>query len=1058
MDNPLFNVGFPKDRPTPAEVDSLPTRVAILQGTRSGMAQAATSQAQDRLNQVEGTANTITDAMLTPANDALANIGQLQTAISTAGQQTALNAIQGPLKVGQALGYVSQGTPILTPKKGGRKGNGRSSTVQGSISESAALSGAISPMQLTDLSRAVDRPVSQPGEIIKPGVFPQTQPPTAFSGGAGGSVTGTFPIFEPPVTPGGTVTGTFPGLPPVVQPPKPGVFPVVQPPAPGGGGVVVQPPPPPAPPPCPCPNISILIPLPPQPPPNIAITVPPCPQCGAQGQPVIVPLPVAGTPVIVPAPPINIDVPPCPKCGSQLPPITIQNNTGPVNVTIPPAGGGTTPTTSPASPPPVLPPPSICETCTIPWLNLHYPDFVLASRAAQKTDYDILVDAVNLKLCCGEPLQPGCSMPFLQRMMPEFVSAAKAQGLSDDEVLQQAVNIGLCADVLYSENLGESNVGYTAPGSAAAEASEFDPSARGEAHRIVQQQINTDPTAFCNFEIPFHKPVLSVLNNFTPEQTECLAGLAKPLIDYLQFVMSTIQSTCSCDDASAIAALGLEANKLWNTQTILGKGAYYALNGLIWLLRTGACSVAQVSGLFSSATNCDGPALSAIVVVQTLMGVWKRWVGELPPMLDETLQRVQSLTCPTGLPNAAEASDLLASNFISKDQWMCFQRAAGNIPAYQEPLYKARQSRPNDEDLWQRSQYLIARLDQIAATPAAGKPGEAESITKEISTINDLFKNNGWTNEKWFTEWLNTKQWVPTTSDAIQWMIKDVNDPQIVQTFLLDAEFGQKYGGDVKRAFDQNAVSQADAENIWKSHWRNVSPHQLYEMHKRLRPGWTKLLSDAEVLSFVQAICPRKSPQVTPEVLQSRPISNGFPVPTYCDELPDPVKARDYLESIVVTGYHASEALGQDDFPAFWRPRLLALSYNVLTRVDARRAYELGLFSDEKLISIYEDRGYKHSDAVALVAFAHAQLVQRFVRSATAKQWIQYPYQTGMLAQNLEDDGMRPDLFDEILPILERKRAVFNRIQQLQQVKKAVVNGRMNQGNAVAAVKKILQG
>lgn len=1102
MDNPLFNVGFPQDRPTPAEVDSLPTRVAILSGTSKGMVSAVTSVAQDRLNQVEGTANTITDAMLAPANDALASIGQLQTAISTAGQQTALNAIQGPLKVGQALGYVSQGTPILTPKTTRKRANGRSTAPQGSISQPATLSQVISPMQITDLSRAPAQSQPQPSELIKPptggatlpacGVvaftteilgtsvvtlLSATDPRVSASIAAGGQwvaypdiataraaypqppwsvndySAGAQPCSVPP--PGGGVTPTFP-MPPggIPQP----TVPVVIKPPPIGGIPVPPPPPPPAPPPCPCPNISILIPLPAQPPPNIAITVPPCPQCGAQGQPVIFPLPAPSVPVIVPAPPINVNVPPCPKCGSQLPPITIQNNTGPVNVTIPPAGGGTTPTASPVSPPPVLPPPSICETCTIPWLNLHYPDFVLASRAAQKTDYDILVDAVNLKLCCGEPLQPGCSMPFLQRMMPEFVSAAKAQGLSDDEVLQQAVNIGLCADVLFTAGLGESQVGYTAPGSAAAEASEFDPSARGEAHRVVQQAINTDPTAFCNFEIPFSKPVLSVLTNFTPEQTDCLAGLAKPLLDYLQWVMSTIQSTCSCDDASAIAALGLEANKLWNTQTILGKGAYYVLNGLIWLLRTGACSVAQVSGLFSSATNCDGPALSAIVVVQTLMGVWKRWVGELPPMLDETLQRVQSLTCPTGLPNAAEASDLLASNFISKDQWTCFQRAAGNIPAFQQPLVQARQSRPNDEDLWQRSQYLIARLDQIAATPAAGKPGEAESITKEISTINDLFKSNGWTNDKWFTEWLNTKQWVPTTSDAIQWMIKDVNDPQIVQTFLLDAEFQQKYGGDVKRAFDQNAVSQGDAENIWKSHWRNVSPHQLYEMHKRLRPGWTKLLSDEEVLSFVQAICPRKSPQVTPEVMAARPISNGFPVPTYCDEVPDPATARTYLESIVVTGYHASEALGQDDFPAFWRPRLLALSYNVLTRVDARRAYELGLFSDEKLISIYEDRGYKHSDAVALVDFAHAQLVQRFVRSATAKQWIQYPYQTGMLQQNLEDDGMRPDLFDEVLPILERKRAVFNRIQQLQQVKKAVVNGRMNKQNAVAAVGNILKG
>lgn len=1102
MDNPLFNVGFPRDTPTPAEVDSLPTRVAILQGTRKGMAQAATSQAQDRLNRVEGAANTITDAMLAPANDALATIGQLHTAISAAGQQTALNAIQGPLKVGQALGYVSQGTPILTPKTTRKRGNGRSTAPQGSISQPAALAQVISPMQITDLSRAPAQTQTQPSELIKPptggatlpacGVvafttqilgtsvvtlLSATDPRVSASIAAGGKwvaypdiATARAAYPQPPwsvndysagaqpcpTTPsGGGVTPTFP------MPPGGGVtptFPVIQPPPSPPGGVVVQPPPAPPASPCPCPNISILIPLPPQPPPNIAITVPPCPQCGAQGQPVIFPLPAPSVPVIVPAPPINVNVPPCPKCGSQLPPITIQNNTGPVNVTIPPAGGGTTPTTSPVSPPPVLPPPSICETCTIPWLNLHYPDFVLASRAAQKTDYDILVDAVNLKLCCGEPLQPGCSMPFLQRMMPDFVSAAKAQGLSDDEVLQQAVNIGLCADVMYSEGLGESNVGYTAPGSAAAEASEFDPSPRGEAHRAATVPLNTGATELCTFSVPVIPDFSGAVAALTGVSGECLTGLERPIQSLIESVQNGLRTICSCDPSSFISDLGIVANKQWNTQTIVGKATYNILQATIWLLRTLSCNGARISDAFQAATNCADESLPSIVLTQIIAGIWKRWVGDLPPALEQTLERVRNYSCPSGLPNVAEANDLFASNFISKDQWTCFVRAAGAVPQFQEPLYKARQSRPNDEDLWQRSQYLIARLDQIAANPAVGKPGEAESITREISTINDLFKSNGWTNDKWFTQWLNTKQWVPTTQDAIQWMIKDVNDPQIVQTFLLDAEFAQKYGGDVKRAFDQNAVSTDDAANIWKSHWRNVSPHQLYEMHKRLRPGWTKLLTDAEVLSFVQAICPRKSPQVTPEVLQSRPISNGFPVPTYCDEVPDPATARAYLESIVVTGYHASEALGQDDFPAFWRPRLLALSYNVLTRVDARRAYELGLFSDEKLISIYEDRGYKHSDAVALVAFAHAQLVQRFVRSATAKQWIQYPYQTGMLEQNLEDDGMRPDLFDEILPILERKRAVFNRIQQLQQVKKAVVNGRMNKQNAVAAVGNILKG
>lgn len=670
-------------------------------------------------------------------------------------------------------------------------------------------------------------------------------------------------------------------------------------------------------------------------------------------------------------------------------------------------------------------------------MALNYPEFVLAERAAQKTDYDILVDAINLKLCCDEetPKMPGCSMPYLERMVPDFVRAAKAQGLSDDQVLQQAVNIGLCSDEPISTGLGEENVGYIAPGSAEEIEAEFDPPLAGEAPG-KGQPLNAKATDACEWPIPVLPDLTDIIGDLTDPSGGCLSGLVKPIQAIVEALASGLRSVCSCPDDSWISQLGYLANRQFNTQTYLGKFFYGALQTIVWVIRTGSCNTARISEYFSQATGCQGEALAAVAVAQIVVGVWKRWIGEVPEQLAEALARLGDFNCPTGIPNPAEANDLLASNFISEEAWTCFQRANGNIPKFQGPLVEARQRRPNDEEL--------LRLQRAGLIDA--------------DTLVDLYSKNGWTNDEWWGWWQKAQLWVPSTTDAVEWMLKDTQDKQIQETFLLGAEFKQKYTGRVAEAFQQNGVTKGDAETIWRAHWRNVSPELLYHMHKRLRPGWTALMTDAEVASYVESICPIKNANVTPDVLAARPISNGFPVPTYCDELIGAAQMRAYLESIVVTGYHASEALGQDDYPAFWRPRMLALSYNVLTRVDARRAYEIGLFTDAKLVSVYMDQGYKESDAAALTAFAHRQLVLKFARSPTAKEWIAFPYQIGMLFDNLVADGMREDLWDEVYEILRLKVGVKKRIRQLKEARKQVLGGRIDKAAAIKKVAGVLGG
>lgn len=57
------------------------------------------------------------------------------------------------------------------------------------------------------------------------------------------------------------------------------------------------------------------------------------------------------------------------------------------------------------------------------------------------------------------------------------------------------------------------------------------------------------------------------------------------------------------------------------------------------------------------------------------------------------------------------------------------------------------------------------------------------------------------------------------------------------------------------------------------------------------------------------------------------------------------------------------------DIMPYWRDKLKKLSYNVLTRVDARRMRGMGVIDDTKLEKVYLAQGYTPEDAQALVEF-----------------------------------------------------------------------------------------
>lgn len=735
-----------------------------------------------------------------------------------------------------------------------------------------------------------------------------------------------------------------------------------------------------------------------------------------------------------PTPSITVSAPTIPPCPAPA-----------VTVNVPPC-----PTATPAAASCFPDPNKPCPECTMAYLTANCPDFIVASKAAALTDYDMMVNAVKAGLCCtNKPFKlPACSLPYLERIVPDFVRAALAQGKAAEQVILDAIAIGLCSEPSDEAEDSTTEPDILAPGSQPDIERLFDPP--------------SDPTPTTSFVIdtglkphcPAPFPVLPELTGkgglTLPGEAACLTGWDRLIRALITAFGKGVVEACGCTDNSLSGMFATWAAESFQKDTYISRFLGSTDQFMAYITRTITCNLGRLVQYYSALTGCTDPNGIYANIANWILGVWERWIGAVPDEIKKAVEHNVNMACPIGLPSAEEANSLLATNFISKGDWECIQLRNGVMLNYQEASVRHNSARLSDDEILLLERKNVLKGDQLK----------------------EWYGNNGWNDKDRLKAWHAAQEWVPSPTDAIDWMLKDVEDPLIQDTFLLGAEFKQKYAGHTKEAFDWNGVAEKDANYIWRAHWRNMAPTTLYEMHKRLRPGWTDQMSDAQLWAMLAAICPQPKGGVGGGQLPERPKSGGFFVPTYCGEIlwtlgpnadstftpaagdansPNgPAKARAWAESLATTGWEVSEALGQADYPPFWRERLLAISYNVLTRTDLRRAYETNSISEDVLTFRLQDRGYAPQDASVLTSFYHRAAVQLASRRPAANSWVKTGYDLALCKQALVDAGMRPDLWPDVESILTTRRAIYTQTQCINRVKKSYLSRLYTQAEAMS--------
>lgn len=321
---------------------------------------------------------------------------------------------------------------------------------------------------------------------------------------------------------------------------------------------------------------------------------------------------------------------------------------------------------------------------------------------------------------------------------------------------------------------------------------------------------------------------------------------------------------------------------------------------------------------FAEGTGCGSSSYEAISLLNMVMSIVQKWIGTLPPASTAMLQYSEAWLCPWLLPSASEAERLFFSGVIDEQTATNLGRLNGRCDDTTRSLLDAGQSRFDPSTIL--SLYWRGLWDSRRAA--------AE------------LRARGYTDDGAFQTLESASRYLPGPTDVLRFLIRDVADLRIVQQFDLDAEFRDKFdNGDerIRKYAESQGIDREVLEYYWRAHWTIPSPTQLGTFWQRLRPGRTLDSPRADRIGLRQVI-PEWSPRANPK--------------------------------LVVDEQAIKDALAQQDILPFWRDKFLAVQFNPLTRVDARRAYDIGVLTvDDVYESLIQD-GYREEDALVLTEFA----------------------------------------------------------------------------------------
>lgn len=174
--------------------------------------------------------------------------------------------------------------------------------------------------------------------------------------------------------------------------------------------------------------------------------------------------------------------------------------------------------------------------------------------------------------------------------------------------------------------------------------------------------------------------------------------------------------------------------------------------------------------------------------------------------------------------------------------------------------------------------------------------------------------------------------------------------------------------------------------------------------------------------------------------------------------LPSPQQGFEMLHRGVIDEGDLSLLMKAQDIMPFWRDKMTSIAYRVLTRVDVRRMYELGVMTRQEVFESYKDAGYSNQNAERMTAFTVAYIREKQTHSAQediikayAQRMIDRP-DTYNLLRGID---IQPDLIDFLLDDIDYKRDWDLIEAKIKAVRNLYRRGEYDENAAIAELSKL---
>lgn len=416
-----------------------------------------------------------------------------------------------------------------------------------------------------------------------------------------------------------------------------------------------------------------------------------------------------------------------------------------------------------------------------------------------------------------------------------------------------------------------------------------------------------------------------------------------------------------------------------------------------------AAGFKMVNIIFSQAFVTGSEHTDRLLKLGTSLSVsqWaERLTGAPMTYLNQDTLYAFRYTSPQFIPGQGELDDLYIRSVIDRDTYVCMTRAHGNIPTWRLAITDANQLRPSPVDLHKLyDRGVISDVDWSERMERWGyKDVTDRSLSYDVSAqtldirsaldaerreivpraySEQLVRGAGWRDPVQVDVFRSLMSFIPPYSDVIRMMVHDVEDPTVVSDYELDTDFGKKYAGQLQKWGEHQGIPTNAALYMWRSHWNYPSDTQTYQFLHRLR------IDRPERVEW-EKDNPQEAWETPYQYRQRGPIA--------------------------FTVEDAKRLLSVNDMAPTFIGAEIAISYNPITRTDAIRAFEIGVYDEAQLKWNFIFNGYNDNDAQSLVEFEREQKSRRVANATgvmTIRKIVKF-YKGGAINRGRAEVLLRP--------------------------------------------------